>query len=133
MTYEDYEVKKIDYSWDIKDAEYNPETKKFEVKSPTYTAEDILHFYGKFNGSDEWIEVGTYALSTRTANYDNNYVTSLNGSQITFVPNCTAWKVTIENAYYYTKLLAYPYYRLKNSEYIMEKIEGKTCSIKKHK
>lgn len=125
LTSEDYEIEYVDYGIYMIDAYYDGVFKKFVTKSVEYTENDIIHISAKFNDSDEWIEVGTYDLSDSSLNFDQQYVSELTNSRITFKENCTGYRFQTSNTHYYTSIGATPYCRIKNSAYVMEQIDGK--------
>lgn len=123
----DYYIKRVQYSWYMQDAEYDSEGNSgWVTKSPACTDKDILAFYGKFDGSDEWAEIGTYNIKTGTASPDSSYVKSMTKDEL--VPadgrNMTAYKITTENAHYFTELYSVPYITLKNSDTVMRLMDG---------
>ena len=122
LTWEDYEIDYIYYYVKAKDARFNSEEMKFEETDPTYTDDDILYFDARFGASDEWIEIGDYHLKTAALHYDEAYVRSMTNRKMEFRENCTAYRIRTSNAHYVTTMEVYPYYKVKRSERILQKI-----------
>mgnify|MGYP007011383242 CR=1 FL=1 len=66
------------------------------------TDSDVLTFYGKFAGSDEWTQFATFNLKTKEKNVDSNYVASMTTSKLTMTDQAdmTACKITTSNTHY---------------------------------
>ena len=124
LTWEDYEIDYIYYYVKAKDARFNSEEMKFEEADPTYTDDDILYFDARFGAGDEWIEIGDYHLKTAALHYDEAYVKSMTNKKIEFQENCTAYRIRTSNAHYVTTMEVYPYYKVKRSEKILQKINS---------
>ncbi len=122
LTSDDYEISSVNFNWTIRDAVYDQDQMKFVINnSVTYTDDDILWFYAKFNDSEDFVLVGSYNLKTGNSTYDPQYVNSIAGHEIKFKENCTGFRITTENAHYYTIIRAKVQCRLKPSDYILEK------------
>lgn len=123
----DYSIKRVQYSWYMRNAEYDSEeTGEWITKAPVYTDKDILTFYGRFDGSDSWVEIGTYNIRTGTASPVSDYVKSMTENEL--VPadgrNMTAYRISTENAHYFTELYSVPYITLRNSDAVMKLMDG---------
>ena len=76
----------------------------------------------------EYKEVASYNLGSGKASIsDSSIVKELTRDRITFKsdkddPSVTGIRFTTSNAYYYTKIEAYPMVRLKDSDYVMKKL-----------
>ena len=131
ITYEDYEIDHIDYEFIFKDAYLNTETMTFDEKYPVYAEDEKLYFEGKFDGSDEWTWFGTIWLRSREITFDSDHVRSLTLKKVVFKENCTAYRITTANVHYKSMMTAYPYYRVKRSENIMNIINSSLYSDEK--
>lgn len=124
LTYEDYEVDYIEYQFIARDAYLDTETMQFEETYPSYAPDEILYFEGKFDGSNDWTWFGTIQLRTCDISFDHDHINSLTLSKIDFKENCTAYRITTSNVHYKTAITAFPYYRVKRSSDILEKISS---------
>ena len=119
LTYNDFQIDFFQYAVVMKDAQYNDTTKKFNDIPVTYTEDDILYFYGKFEDSDEWVLIATNNLYTRERWSDPEYVVSFSQSKVVLQDNCVAYKIETSNAHFYTAFYSFPNLSLKPSEYVM--------------
>ena len=120
LTYNDFQFDFFQYAVVMKDAQYNDTTKKFDDIPVTYTEDDILYFYGKFEDSDEWVLIATNNLYTRERWSDPEYVVSFSQSKVVLQDNCVAYKIETSNAHFYTAFYSFPNLSLKPSEYVMD-------------
>ena len=129
----DYQFLYADWNMYSQFRTYKDEEKKF-VTDPDgkYKDGDVVHFWVKTNEKDshdgEYKEVASYDLGSGKASIsDSGIVKELTRDRITFKsdkddPSVTGIRFTTSNAYYYTKIEAYPMVRLKNSDYVMKKL-----------
>ena len=127
MNYNDYYLDYFTYNITNNDAEYQDGDNKFTQIAPTYKDNETITFYGKFNGGEDWVQIGTYNLKTKEIVPNNTYVAEMTTDKITFKPgvHCTGWRFTTENTHYYTYITVTPYFVLTNSDYVKEKIKDK--------
>ena len=129
----DYQFLYADWNASSQFRKYDDEEKKF-VTDPDgkYSSDDVVHFWVKTNEKDkhdgEYKEVASYNLGSGKASISaSSIVKELTRDRITFKsdkndPSVTGIRFTTSNAYYYTKIEAYPMVRLKNSDYVMKKL-----------
>ena len=126
----DYQFLYADWNLYSEFRTYDDTEKKF-VTDPDgkYSSSDVVHFWVKTNEKDshdgEYKEVASYNMGTKTASIkDKSIVSALTDKRITFTESAdvTGIRFTTSNAYYYTKIEAYPMVRLKNSDYVMKKL-----------
>ena len=122
LTSEDFSIEYVDYEVIIRDGEFNEQDGDFVSCPVNYNDEDILYFYGKFGSGEEWLPIASYALKTKTAAFDSNYVEALTANRIVFKDNCVGYRIEVSNLHYSTSFTAYPYCRIKNSEYVMQHV-----------
>ena len=132
LTTNDYQFLYADWNMYSEFRKYDDAEKKF-VTDPNggYTDKDndmdndIIHFLVKTKDSKKYTEVAFYNMLTKSATIRNSSVIStLTDKRITFAEGAdvTGIRFTTSNAYYYTKIEAYPMIRLKNSDYVMKKL-----------
>ena len=126
LTSEDFSIEYVNYTVNINDAKFNEQDRDFVASPVIYNEDDVIRFYGKFGSSNEWVLAGTYDYYTRTADFDSRYVSALNEAKIVFNDNCVGYRIEVSNAHYSTTINAYPYCRIKNSDYIMEQAGDNT-------
>ena len=124
LTKDDYEIASIDYNYDMVDAYFDEEDLEFKSTRVSYTYDDALIFEAKFGGSTEFVHFGTLHLRSGLAELVETYrplVQSFDSTSIVFTDNalCTGFRITTENAHYYTRMQAIPRCRLKPSSYIL--------------
>ncbi len=124
LTHEDYEIDYIIYRLVAKDAQFNYEEMKFDEVNASYAPDEVLNFEAKFGDSDEWVNIASYYPASGTFSADDNYVESMTGSRLDFKENCTAYRITTSNTHFSTRIIAYPYYVIKRSANILEKINN---------
>ena len=129
----DYQFLYADWNISSQFRKYDDEDKKF-VTDPDgkYSSDDVVHFWVKTDEKDKhdgkYKEVASYNLGSGKASIsDSSIVKELTRDRITFKsdkdnPSVTGIRFTTSNAYYYTKIEAYPMVRLKNSNYVMKKL-----------
>lgn len=129
----DYQFLYADWNVSSQFRKYDDTEKKF-VTDPDgkYSSSDVIHFWVKTDEKDshdgEYKEVASYNLGSGKALIsDSSIVKELTRDRITFKsdkddPSVTGIRFTTSNAYYYTKIEAYPMVRLKNSDYVMKKL-----------
>lgn len=131
LTSDDYQFLYADWSLFSEFKKYSSDTNEFEEDpSGAYSSNDIVHFYAK-TGSNGYKEVGTYNMGTKKATIaDSGIVASLDKNTIKFKENAnvTGIKFTTSNAYWYTHIIAYPMVRLKNSQYVMNKLKDESTT-----
>lgn len=127
MNTEDYYLDYLIYSITNKDAKYDEFSNKFATTSANYAEDEDIIFYGKFKDSEDWIEIGTYNLSTNKLTKNDEYVEEITTNKIVFKENvhCTGWRFTTTNKHYYTYITVTPYFVLTHSSYVDEKVENK--------
>lgn len=127
VDYNDYYLESFIYTIDNNDVEYDDFNLKFNTTSPIYQDDEEIVFYGKFNGGEDWIQIGTNKLKTKQLIPNTDYVQEMTTSKITFKPgvHATGWRFTTSNKHYYTNIKVVPHYVLTNSDYVSEKIAGK--------
>ena len=135
LTYEDYEIDKINYGWNkIRDAnlEYATNSQgdvypKYNSKIPAYNKEtDIIYFYVEKEGTGGYQLVATHDLRTHSLWSDPQYVTDMTSGVIELVDNITGYKVFYESSYYYTQIETVLNAHLKHSEYVDNYLLDKT-------
>lgn len=124
LTSEDIEIDYILYKYTAKDAVLDTEKMEFQETSPIYADDELLNFEGKFGDSDEWVNIAWLKPRTGTYYADSNYIRSFTNSKIVFQDNCTAYRITTANVHYKTSLVVYPYYKIKRSVSILDKISS---------
>jgi hypothetical protein len=127
LTSEDFKFVSLGYSWYMTDAIFDEETQTFKETTVSYTENDIITFYGKFDTSDEWMWFASYNICTKELIFDDSYVQSMTNNDILFRADVdlVAYKVTTENAHYYTELFTVPHLTLKNSQTVIDYVTGK--------
>ena len=124
ITYEDYELEHIDLEFEFKDAYLDRETMSFKEKYPVYAEDEKIYFEGKFDGVDEWVWFGTIMLKSREITYDPDHIRSLSLRKVVFRENCTSFRITTENVHYKSTMRAYPFYKVKRSDRIVELMDS---------
>jgi len=122
ITCDDYEIEYLLYNFKCEDAVFNADQMRFDKVNASYAQNEILFFEGKFGHSNEWVPIAEYHLGTRTAWFDQQYVSSMTDGKVVFKENCTAYRIKTTNSHFSTSLVTYPYFKLKRSESILQKI-----------
>ena len=114
----DFEIMSLKYTLLFQSAEWDERALKFVLCNPEYTSEEKVYFYAKFGEDETWKEIGVYHLDTGLCQIiDREKVQSWNGDSIIFNDDagCVGFKIVSSNAFYYTRIDAYPYCRIKHS------------------
>ncbi len=124
LTNEDFEISYIEYTLKMKDAFFDEDAMRFVPKNVQYTDDDVLVFEAKFGDSTEFVTFGTYNLkndTTKIADEYRSFVSYFSPSRIVFTDEaeCTGYRISTENAHYYTEIVAKPYCHVKPSAYIL--------------
>lgn len=125
MTVDDFEFQYIDIditNWDVR---FDENSQEFVKNGVAYMPNETMTFYGKFNDSDEWVEIASYNYVTETLNFDETYVKSATRQQIVFQPGCVAWKCVTANRHYDHLMYIYPCIKLKGSDYVLSYCEDR--------
>ena len=121
----DYEIYELLLDYDALEAEFDDETKTFVSQRHEFTTEDTVDVYVELNNSGDYVKAATYNAADGSYSYYNGtYVSGKSGKSLFLKSNVTGFKLTTSNAYYYTKLGAYPRVRLKNSEIIRQALDA---------
>ena len=125
LDYHDYEITKVNYDYSASDADWSTSELKFITRSPVYSNDDAIYFYAKFKEDTGWQPAGVFHLKTGVGELLSDKVASLTYTSIVFKKDagCTGYKIVTSNAFYYTRLNAYPYCKIKHSERIDRLIE----------
>ncbi len=133
LTFADYEFSSVAITHDVKVAKYNETIKNFD----TYTATAAntagnpvtITYYAKFDGSDDWIEIGSYTIGdTEPVNTNDSYavLTKSGGSTVTITPvgehAITGYKAETANKCYSTFFIAKPEVVIKRNDDLITKI-----------
>ncbi len=114
----DYDFDYLDYSIRVKDSEFNDVKQTFDEKDHEYTETDVISWYIK-DDQGEWGNAGTYNLKTGAAEItDQNHISSLGSSHITFREGVKGVRATVSNASYSTVLTVTPSLRLMATEHV---------------
>ena len=95
----DYTFDSIVYNADIHDAAYDETTCTFIETEAEIKPDDILTFYGRFEG--EWQRIGIYNLYTSSASF-NNALAEITDNEVIFHDECTGFRIETENAHWHT-------------------------------
>ncbi len=125
LTSEDYRYLSATWNAEFDIRTYNDESKSF-VKDSTARNTEPIDFWVRYNDGSEWQKVATYNGTTPSI-LDKEIVKSFDSNQIVFTEksNVIGFRITTSNAYYYTKISAYPMISLKNSKKVMDKVNNK--------
>lgn len=135
LTDKDFAIRELNFTTYMQDAEFDEDEQKFQSVPVTLTDSDVLTFYGKFAGSDEWTQFATFNLKTKEKNVDSNYVASMTTSKLTMTDQAdmTAYKITTSNTHYFSEIFTRPVITLKNSKTVMDFVKDKkSVGIKNH-
>ena len=127
MGYEDYYLDFFTYSIYNLDANYDDFYNKFNTEIATYDEDELVTFFGKFEDSQVWVQIGTLNLKNKEIQLDDTYVESMTTEKVKFKDgvHCTGWRYTTTNKHFNTSITVTPYFVLTNSDYVMEKIANK--------
>ena len=127
MSTSDYYLEYFTYNVSMSDAKYDEFYQKFDTIPVEFDDDEIITFYTKFNGEDNWIEIGSLNLKTKALTSNTDYVSEMTSSKVTFKEgvHATGWRFTTTNKHYSTVIAVTPYFVLTNSEHVQEKIQNK--------
>ncbi len=133
LTSADFEITSLRYSYSANGAVWNEETLRFDTTAATYSDEDAVFFYAKFNDNTDWTSIGTYHLKSGQCEIQSDKVSGFTNGNITFTANagCVGYKIITSNAFYYTGIHARPYCTIKKSDRILGLINGVTATPRK--
>lgn len=121
LTADDFSVDYVEYAVTLQDADFSEIEGAFVPKKVTFQDCDVISFYAKFGDNDTWLLVGKYDLvHDRAIDVDENHVISLTNKRIDFRPDCVGYRIEASNPHYSTQISAWPYCRIKNSEYVLQ-------------
>lgn len=126
LTSEDAYIEKIYYEYAPKDVEYEQDEATFVLTHEmTFTDDDTITLWVKA-GNDDYKSVGTYNFRTNHAEFDSQYVSKFTSNDIAFSrKDIIAYRLTFANKHYFTALYAYPSVTLKNSQKVLNYVNGK--------
>ena len=126
LSSEDAYIEKIYYEYAPKDVEYEQDEATFVLTHEmTFTDDDTITLWVKA-GNDDYKSVGTYNFRTNHAEFDNQYVSTFTSNDVTFNrKDIIAYRFTFANKHYFTGLYAYPSITLKNSQKVLNYVNGK--------
>ena len=126
LSSEDAYIEKIYYEYATKDVEYEQDEATFVLTHEmTFTDDDTITLWVKA-GNDDYKSVGTYNFRTNHAEFDNQYVSTFTSNDVTFNrKDIIAYRFTFANKHYFTGLYAYPSITLKNSQKVLNYVNGK--------
>lgn len=126
LSSEDAYIEKVYYEYAPKDVEYEQDEATFVLTNEmTFTDDDTITLWVKA-GSDDYKSVGTYNFRTNHAEFDNQYVSTFTNNDIVFNrKDIIAYRFTFANKHYFTGLYAYPSITLKNSQKVLNYVNGK--------
>lgn len=126
LSSEDAYIEKVHYEYAPKDVEYEQDEATFVLTHEmTFTDDDTITLWVKA-GSDDYKSVGTYNFRTNHAEFNNQYVSTFTNNDIVFSrKDIIAYRFTFANKHYFTGLYAYPSVTLKNSQKVLNYVNGK--------
>ena len=126
LSSEDAYIEKVYYEYAPKDVEYEQDEATFVLTHEmTFTDDDVITLWVKA-GNDDYKSVGTYNFRTNHAEFDNQYVSTFTNNDIVFNrKDIIAYRFTFANKHYFTGLYAYPSITLKNSQKVLNYVNGK--------
>lgn len=126
LSSEDAYIEKVYYEYAPKDVEYEQDEATFVLTHEmTFTDDDVITLWVKA-GNDDYKSVGTYNFKTNHAEFDNQYVSTFTNNDIVFSrKDIIAYRFTFANKHYFTGLYAYPSVTLKNSQKVLNYVNGK--------
>lgn len=126
LTSEDAYIEKVHYEYAPKDVEYQQDDAVFKLKKEiNFSDDDIITLWVKV-GNDDYKSVGTYNFKTNHAEFDSQYVSTFTNNDIVFSRrDIIAYRLTFANKHYFTALYAYPSVTLKNSQKVLNYVNGK--------
>ena len=127
MSAEDYELESLKLDFRIIDAEYDAEHGLYKEKDFDGDKDSVVVVvYAELNNSGEYIPIGTWKpLLSEFSSSAADLIDVFVGSTIYFKEgtNVTGYKLTNTNAFYYTRLGAYPSIKLKRSSLVTQFVE----------
>lgn len=126
LSSEDAYIEKVYYEYAPKDVEYEQDEATFVLTHEmTFTDDDVITLWVKA-GNDDYKSVGTYNFRTNHAEFDNQYVSTFTNNDIVFSrKDIIAYRFAFANKHYFTGLYAYPSVTLKNSQKVLNYVNGK--------
>jgi hypothetical protein len=126
LSSEDAYIEKIYYEYAPKDVEYEQDEATFVLTNEmTFTDDDTITLWVKA-GSNDYKSVGTYNFKTNHAEFDSQYVSRFTNNDIVFNrKDIIAYRLTFANKHYLSRLYAYPSVTLKNSQKVLNYVNGK--------
>ena len=126
LTSEDAYIEGVHYEYTPKDVEYQQDEAAFVLKREiSFTDDDVITLWVKI-GNDDYKSVGTYNFKTNHAEFDNQYASTFTSNDIVFSrKDIIAYRLTFANKHYFTGLYAYPSVTLKNSQKVLNYVNGK--------
>lgn len=126
LSSEDAYIEKVYYEYAPKDVEYEQDEATFVLTHEmTFTDDDTITLWVKA-GNDDYKSVGTYNFRTNHAEFDSQYVSKFTSNDIAFNrKDIIAYRLTFANKHYFTGLYAYPSVTLKNSQKVLNYLNGK--------
>ena len=126
LSSEDAYIEKVYYEYAPKDVEYEQDEATFVLTHEmTFTDDDTITLWVKA-GNEDYKSVGTYNFRTNHAEFDNQYVSTFTNNDIVFNrKDIIAYRFTFANKHYFTGLYAYPSITLKNSQKVLNYVNGK--------
>lgn len=126
LSSEDAYIEKVYYEYAPKDVEYEQDEATFVLTNEmTFTDDDTITLWVKA-GSDDYKSVGTYNFKTNHAEFDSQYVSRFTSNDIVFNrKDIIAYRLTFANKHYLSRLYAYPSVTLKNSQKVLNYVNGK--------
>lgn len=126
LSSEDAYIEKVYYEYAPKDVEYEQDEATFVLTNEmTFTDDDTITLWVKA-GSDDYKSIGTYNFKTNHAEFDSQYVSRFTNNDIVFNrKDIIAYRLTFANKHYLSRLYAYPSVTLKNSQKVLNYVNGK--------
>lgn len=126
LSSEDAYIERVQYRYTPKDVEYQQDDAAFVLKREmSFTDDDVITLWIKI-GNDNYKSVGTYNFKTSHAEFDSQYVSTFTDKDIVFNrKDVIAYRLTFANKHYFTGLFAYPSVTLKNSQKVLNYVNGK--------
>lgn len=126
LSSEDAYIEKVYYEYAPKDVKYEQDEATFVLTNEmTLTDDDTITLWVKA-GSDDYKSVGTYNFKTNHAEFDSQYVSRFTNNDIVFNrKDIIAYRLTFANKHYLSRLYAYPSVTLKNSQKVLNYVNGK--------
>ncbi|MBO4537595.1 MAG: hypothetical protein J5694_01850, partial [Erysipelotrichaceae bacterium] len=125
MTVEDYEIQKIKFDCQFDYAVYDEETATYQPADYDGDPSSIVvNLFVEVSDSGEYIPLGRWYPMLDSFEVDNStYFSSYNNQTVFLKANVTGFKMTTSNAFYYTRMGAWPSIRLKRSALVTSFVE----------